>query len=106
MPLRNLSQRHSTVADCGGLGHVFGLVPSDHADWNVPFSRNHEFPPPILGSAPPAPRQGVPERFPNPVEGNGVRGHRDVALLGELTQQRLLALLLSPYGLCERKGDL
>jgi len=40
------------------------------------------------------------------VEGNGVREHRGLALLVESTQQRLLALLLSPYGLCERKGDL
>jgi len=63
-------------------------------------------PRPAFGSATLVPRRAVSRRLPNLVEGNGAPEHRDLALLGELTQQRLLTLLLSPYGLCERKGGL
>jgi hypothetical protein len=101
------SQPESAAFHCGGdLGHVFGLVPSDYADWSAQFVRNSEFPRPIFGSATPAPRQGVPERFPNPVAGNGVRGHPVSVSLGELMRQRLLAPWPSPCGLCEKKADL
>lgn len=63
-------------------------------------------PRPVFGSAKLAPRRAGAPRLPNLVEENGVREHPGLALLAELTQQRLLALLLSPYGLCERKGGL
>jgi hypothetical protein len=82
------------------------LIPSAHADEIAPLLRHHEFPRSIFGGATLAPQQGVPERFPNLVEGNGVRGHPVSALPGVLTQQRLLAPLPSLGGLCERKGDL
>jgi len=99
------SQPESATFHCGGLGHVFGLVPSDRADRSAQFLRNREFPRSIVGSATLAPQQGVPERFPNLVEGNGVRGHPVSALLGELTQRRRRAPSPSLGGLRERKGD-
>jgi hypothetical protein len=68
--------------------------------------RNREFPQSVFGSATLAPRRAVAQRFPNLVEGNGVRGRQDLALLDGLMQWTLLKLLLSPRGLCERRGDL
>ena len=67
--------------------------------------RNREFPRSVFGSATFAPRRAVAQRFPNLVEGNGVRERQDLALLDGLMQLTLLKLSLSPRGLCERRGD-
>ncbi len=68
--------------------------------------RNREFPRSVFGSATLALRRAVAQRFPNLLEGNGVRERRDLALLDGLMQRTLLKLSLSPRGLCERRGDL
>ena len=68
--------------------------------------KNREFPRSVFGSASLAPRQAVAQRFPNLVEGNGVRERQDLALLDGLMRRTLLELLLSPRGLRERRGGL